>query len=272
MNHLFCSSWHLSGQNLKAYFEKFKSFKPAAVEGYPSTMYVLARYLLANGQTFPLRAAFTSSETLMPHHREAIEKAFECRLFDFYGMAERVVFATECDRHDAKHLNIDFGVIEVLDRDKKPAEPGQMGRITATTLHNFGMPLIRYQTSDVTALRAAPCACGRGFPLMENIATKDEDIVTTLDGRYISSSILNALTHHLTTIEEHQIIQEDVVHVKMMIVRRPDYSDDDNKFLLDGLKRILGEEMKVELAFVDQIPRTSAGKFRWVISKVPLSF
>jgi hypothetical protein len=34
----------------------------------------------------------------------------------------------------------------------------------------------------------------------------------------------------------------------------------------------LGQEMKIEICFVEAIPRTPAGKLRWVISKVPLQF
>ena len=272
MNQLFCSSWHLSAENLEAYFSKLERFRPLAIEGYPSTMSILAGYLVSRKKTFPLKAAFTSSETLMPSQREMIERAFACRLFDFYGMAERVAFSTECEEHDGKHLNLDFSVMEVLDKDGNPAAGGQIGRVVATGLHNLAMPLIRYQTSDVTALRGVPCKCGRGFPLMENITTKDEDIVSTRDGRYISSSILNALTHHLTSLTEHQVVQEDRDRVVMKIVRRPNYTQADEDFLLRELRRTLGEGMTVELEYVDAIPRTAAGKFRWVISKVPLEF
>ncbi len=208
----------------------------------------------------------------MPHQRTVIEKAFSCLLYDFYGMAERVVFATECEKHDAKHINMDFGIVETLSKDGLPADYGSIGRIVATGLHNYAMPLIRYETSDVTVLRKESCSCGRGFTLMENITTKDEDIVTTKDGRYLSSSILNAVTHNLTSILEHQIIQDDLDHLKFRIVRKPEFSDSDRDFLLESLSEIVGGGMKIEIEYVDSIPRTIAGKFRWVISKVPLQF
>lgn len=272
LNHLFCSSWHLSIGNMPKYLEKLANFAPKAIEGYPSTISILARYILSQKTTLPLQAVFTSSETLLPSQREVIEQAFACKLYDFYGMAERVAFATECEKHDGKHLNMDFSITEVLSADGTPAPFGQLGRIVATGFHNYAMPLIRYQTSDVTALREAPCTCGRGFMLMENVATKDEDIVSTKSGRYISPSILNALTHHLTSIAEHQVVQEDVESVRLRIVKKSNYTDADHEFLMKGLKDIFGNEMNVEIEYVDSIPRTKAGKFRWVISKVPLKF
>lgn len=272
MNHLFCSSFHLSPANMPLYLDKLAKFRPRALEGYPSTMSVLAAYLNHRQETFPVQAIFTSSETLLPSQRSAIEKAFACQVFDFYGMAERVVFATECEEHTGKHLNIDFGVVEIADGRQASVESGKLGRIVATGLHNYSMPLIRYETSDVTSLESNPCRCGRSMPLMSGVTTKDEDIVVTPDGRYISSSILNAVTHHLTNVAESQIVQEEKTRVVIRIVPRASYNDADTRFLLESLQEVLGSQVQISIDIVDAIERTANGKFRWVISKVPLEF
>jgi len=272
LNHLFFSSFHLSEENIEHYVDMLEQFAPVALEGYPSTAYIIARFLISRKKTIPLKAVFTSSETLLPHQRETIEKAFECRLFDFYGLAERVMFATECSTHEGHHLNMDFGITEVLDKNGKPVPCGQMGRIVATGLHNYAMPLIRYQTSDITSIRGERCSCGRSFPLMEDVTTKAEDIITTKDGRYISSSILTHPFKPMHSIAESQIIQEDREHIRIKIVTRSSYQDKDTSYLIEEMKKRVGGDMEVEIEFVDQIPRTKAGKFRWVISKVPLEF
>ena len=58
----------------------------------------------------------------------------------------------------------------------------------------------------------------------------------------------------------------------MKIVKRSNYTNKDTEFILKSLGEVFGEGISVELEFVDSIPRTKAGKFRWVISKVPLEF
>jgi phenylacetate-CoA ligase len=272
LGQMFFSSFHMSPDTLPHYFAQLEAFRPRGVEGYPSTLYVLASYLTSRGRTFPVKAAFTSSETLLPHQRETIERAFECPLFDFYGLAERVAFATECPAHDGYHVNGDFGIAEIVGEGGGPAEPGALGRLVGTSLHNYGMPFLRYQTSDVTAIRPTPCPCGRGFPLMHSVATKDEDVITTLDGRYVVSSVLTHPFKPLRSVEESQIVQEDRGHVTVKIVRRPSFSEDDARYILEELHKRLGAEMEIELEFVESIPRTKAGKLRWVISKVPLEF
>jgi phenylacetate-CoA ligase len=98
-NQLFFSSFHLTRKNLGYYFEELLRRNIQAIEGYPSALYILALYLLETGQTFSLKTVLTLSETLYAEQRTAIEAAFKCKIFDHYGMAERVVFASECSEH-----------------------------------------------------------------------------------------------------------------------------------------------------------------------------
>lgn len=271
-NQLFLSSFHLQKKNIPHYIDKLTSYKTIAIEGYPSTLYILAKYLLSNKTVLPLQAALTSAETLFPAQRGSIEAAFQCKVFDFYGMSERVVYASECESHEGHHLNLDYGITEILDSNNEPVPPGKVGRIVATGLWNYGMPLIRYMTSDTTALSSKKCSCGRVFPLMEDVTTKDEDIVTTTDGRLISSSVLTHPFKPMHNIEESQIIQEDLSNITIKIVKKETYSDEDSLQLKMALKERLGNDVNINLEFVEFIPRTKNGKFRWVISKVPLEF
>jgi phenylacetate-CoA ligase len=217
-----------------------------------------------------VEAVFTSSEALFPHQREIIEQAFECKVFDFYGLAERVAFATECTAHCGIHLNMDFGITEILNMDHEPVGHGEMGKIVATGLHNFAMPLIRYETNDVTVIQGQKCTCGRESPLIGDLTARAEDIITTRDGRYISFASLTLPIKLIGNVGESQIIQEDLEHIRVRIVKRPDYRESDTQDLLAEFRKRIGTDVKVEIEFVDSIPRSRTGKFRFVISKVPL--
>jgi phenylacetate-CoA ligase len=127
-NQLFLSSFHLTEKNLPAYFQKLADDGIQFLEGYPSTVFILATFLTERKETFPLKAVLTSSETLVDHQRQTIERAFACKVFDFYGMAERAVYATECDQHVGRHLNLDYGIAEFLGDDGAPVSPGQLGK------------------------------------------------------------------------------------------------------------------------------------------------
>ena len=209
-NQLFFSSFHMDEKNLPYYFDKLSKDNILFVEGYPSTLYILALYLLRKNERYPAKAVFTSSETLFSNQREAIEKAFQCKIFDYYGMAERAVFASECVEHSGHHLNVDYGITEFLDSDDNPVQSGNLGRIVATSLYNYAMPFIRYQTNDSCSLKTEQCLCGCNFPLMDDIATKNESIVTLPDGRLISPSVLTHPFKPMHNIIESQIIQKTI--------------------------------------------------------------
>jgi phenylacetate-CoA ligase len=271
-NQLFLSSFHLKKENLPFYVEKLMSAKVKALEAYPSTAYILALYLLGERQVLPLQAVFTSSETLFDYQREAIEKAFGCKVFDAYGMAERVIFAAECDRHIGHHLNSDYGITEFLDSEKQSAATGKMATIVGTSLHNYAMPFIRYEMTDACSLMAEPCNCGRGFPLMHSVTTKQESIVTLADGRLISPSVLTHPFKPMHNIAESQIIQERVDELIVKIVKRPAYTSSDEAMLISGFNDRLGPEVKIRISYVDEIPRTANAKFKWVVSRITPTF
>lgn len=271
-NQLWLSSFHMSEENLGHYVKKLRKFKPKVIEGYPSTVYILAKYLESREMSFPVTAVLTSSETLFQTQRETIERAFGCKVFDFYGLAERVIFATECDKHEGRHLNMDYGITEVLDDKGEPVREGQMGWLVGTSLHNYAMPFIRYKTNDISAILEKKCSCGRAFPLMEDVTTKAEDIVVTKDGRHISPSVLTHPFKPLHNIKISQIIQEDLDLIRIKIVKGPGYTAEDTKKLLAAFYDRVGRDMTVKVEFVKSIERTSSGKYKWVVSKVPLKF
>ena len=220
-----------------------------------------------------MKAVLSSSETLFDYQREAIEKAFQCKMFDFYGMAERAVFATECNYHSGHHLNMDYGITEFVDGDDLPVTPGTLGRIVATSLHNYAMPFIRYQTNDACSLKKErTCGCGRGFPLMDDVATKNESIISLPDGRLISPSVLTHPFKPMHNIKASQIIQEQIDELKVKIVKGEQYSRLDETMLLNAFRDRLGDAIMVNIQYVEKIAQEASGKFKWVVSKIPPAF
>jgi len=262
------SSFHLSDECLPHYVQEIRHRGLRFLEGYPSTLYIVARFLERRGDVLPMQAVFTSSETLLPIQRETIEAAFSCRMFDFFGHAERVAFATECERHDGKHIAEEFGLVEITDETGAPVRDGEPGYLVGTSLHNTAMPLFRYRTSDVTAILPEPCSCGRTLRRIRNVTTKAEDIVLTPDGRMISPSILTHPFKPLVQVLKSQIIQDRIDHITVKIVPSSEFSERDREHLVRELQTRLGAGISIDIELVNDIPRDRSGKFRWVISHV----
>lgn len=265
-NQLWCSSFHLSKRYIYAYINKIRAFRPVAMEGYPSTLSIMATLLDEVGETLPLRATLTSSETLYDNQKNIMRRIFKCPNFDFYGLAERVIFATECEAHCGKHLNMEYGITEVVDDQDQPLAHGEKGYLVGTSLWNYGMPFIRYKTSDISSIRTDVCYCGREMPLLDNVTTKAEDIIVTPDGRFISASVLTHPFKPLHHIRKSQIIQKERDLIQIKIVKRKGYTKKDSDLLLEEFCKRVGPGVQVELEFVEDIPIEKSGKFRWVIS------
>jgi phenylacetate-CoA ligase len=263
---LWLSAFHMKPQNLHHYFEKIRAFRPVAIEGYPSTVYELAKFIDETAGGYPVKAVFTSSEPLYPHQRELIEKCFQTRVFDFYGHAERTVFSTQCEAHHGQHVNFEYGILELLDDAGAPQNDGGVGTMVGTSLCNFGMPLIRYRIGDQTRFITQPCSCGRQMQRMECVESKSEDRIVRPDGTVISASVLTHPFKPITAIEKSQIIQHGARAIEIKIVRRKSYTTQDETRLLSEFRKRVGAEFNVEVAYVEDIPKTKNGKYRWVIN------
>ena len=262
------SSFHLSDENLSHYVREIERRRIRFLEGYPSTLFILAQYVVKSGIRLPLDAVFSSSETLHQVQRDTIQIAFGCTPFDFYGHAERTIFATECEYHDGKHLAEEYGYTEVVDGEGLPVRDGEFGYLTGTSLHNTAMPLIRYRTGDLSAIRREPCACGRTLMRIESVATKAEDIVVAPDGRMISPSILTHPFKPFPQITKSQLIQTRVDHLLVKIVASSDFTPTHQQLLTRELATRLGPGVEIEIKIVDAIRNEPSGKFRWIISQV----
>jgi phenylacetate-CoA ligase len=254
---LLCSSYHLAPQNLAHYIEALAKFSPDFVHGYPSSLYVLARHMIAHpAQEVRPRAVFTASETLLEFQRAAIEQAFGAKVFNWYGNSEMTCNIVQCAA-GSLHYRTDYGVLELLDD----------GTMVCTGLNNRAMPLIRYRVGDRATARDGACPCGCAFPLIERIEGRIEDYVRTPDGRYVGR--LDHLFKDVHHVREAQIVQEQLDQITLRVVRADDYSPQDERTILAEAQQRLGGAVQVRFEYVDAIERTAAGKFRFIISLLP---
>jgi len=265
-NHLF-SSYHLSPHNLKFYVKKLLEIQPHFIDSYPSSIYTLAAYMQENHISgIRPKAIITSSETLFDYQLKTVEEVFKCPVFDQYGCAEQVVFVSQCEK-GSYHIHPEFGIVEFLREDGTRAEPGEQARLICTGFTNKAMPLIRYDIGDTGVLSPDQnCPCGRNFPVIEHIVGRTDDTLIMRDGRRVGR--LDPVFKGLISIKETQIIQEDLDNVTLKIVPGNNYQPEEADIIVYELKKRLGSKTNITTEIVREIPRTSAGKFRAVISKV----
>ncbi|MFC1712121.1 phenylacetate--CoA ligase family protein [Candidatus Poribacteria bacterium] len=265
---LLCSSYHLSKDNLAYYARKLDEFQPDFIHGYPSSIYLVSRYLLEHGiNTIRPKCVVTASETIFDYQRQEIESAFGCRLLMWYGNTEMCANIVECP-DGGLHIKHEHSHVEFLDESNEPVKSGGEGRMVCTGFGNYAMPLLRYEIGDVAIPIHRECSCGRGGYLVERVVGREEDYVVTPDGRLVGR--LDHLFKDALNVVEAQLVQETTDKLLVRIVKRPGYSKEDEEAILSEAYNRLGNSIQIDLDYVDRIPRTSNGKLKFIISKIDL--
>jgi phenylacetate-CoA ligase len=157
---------------------------------------------------------------------------------------------------------------ETLLVEFQPAS-GNASRIIITDLLNFGMPLIRYQIEDMGIEMDGECACGRGLPRMNISGGRVTDFLITPDNRVISGAAMTI--YFIATvpgIAQAQIVQERKDFINLRLVKGREFSDHTLELLEQKVREFFGKAMQFEIDYVEEIPKTASGKYRFSICKL----
>ncbi len=271
---IILNACEMSAENLRLYTRKLESFQPAFIRGYPSAIYLLARFIEREGRPkLRPKAIITTSEQLYGYQKKLFSKVFGCQTYDNYTSWEMLVIATECPEHNGYHIAAENIIIEVVDDDGELLPAGNEGRILLTNLHNYAMPFIRYDIGDLGVLSDETCPCGRGLPLLASLNGRQCDILYTASGRVISGLAIPQEFLVPFGVEQFQIVQDSLENIVVRLVINKKYPPSHLEQLTVEVRKqyqpIFGKDVLISTQFVKRIPHTEEGKRRVVISNLP---
>jgi len=263
MKELTLSTFHLSVETAPYYIEIMRKYKVVAMIGYPSAIYIIAKVCLERNISFPLRCVLTTSETIDDQRKQIISRAFNCRVFDFYGNAERVCYIHTC-QHGSYHIIPEYGLTELL----PAASPNeQFHRIVATGFWNMAMPLIRYDIGDLVEVHTGACLCGRNFPMVKRIIGRDGNAIVTPSGKVLGASAIECiLARALYGMYDMPIVAGRVIQQAgdlVVLEYAPTSAFDNTHYekLMQVFRNQVPSDMRIELRKIDSLQRTPRGKF-----------
>lgn len=266
---VYFSAFHLRSDTAYMYVNALHKHKIEWMTGYAFSYFLLAEFILAQKLVPPpLKAVITTSEKLTPKMRNVMEQAYKCRVYEEYSTVENALFASECEC-GRLHISPDVAIVEILRPDGTCCDPGEVGEVVTTCLMRNYQVFIRYRLGDLAAWDANPCPCGRNMPVIKEVVGRIEDIIVGPDGRQMVR--FHGVFVDQPHVREGQIIQESLNLIRVRVVPTNEFGSDDVQDIINRMHQRLGNKVDVLVETVQRIPRSSAGKFRSVVSKLPPS-
>jgi phenylacetate-CoA ligase len=262
---IYFSAYHINEKNLNSYIEGLERIKLDYLTGYASANFVLAKLLLKRGYKLPysLKAIILSSEKLTEEMKAVISSVYGCRVIDSYGMVEACASFTENEYGELMD-NPDVGYTEFLDDSFLDVSSwGETGNIVCTGFLNYKQPLIRYKIGDKAKLATKQnLKCGRHFKKIEEIVGRNEDFITTNDGRIMVR--FHSLYLGLDKIKRGQLIQikKNVFVLNLEVTES--LNQKERELILNRAYSQLGH-VSLEIIESNEISVTNNGKFKTVI-------
>jgi phenylacetate-CoA ligase len=256
---IFYSGYHLCGETALLYAQSLKKSNIRWIHGYPSNVAVLASFLIENGIQIPMSWVSIGAENLYDNQKKQIEAAFGTRPLQHYGLTEGVANISE-QEDGILTVDEDFSCVEFL-----PDATGN-SRIVGTTLTNYAMPLLRYDTGDYAIIsQKVPAKSGR---IVDGMYGRSNEYVILPNGVKVGTAAISLILSRFTDIQRTQIVQSDMssIIVNIVLSGGADHFKDD--ILIRALRERLGGELKISIIHVSDLKKTNSGKYKLVISSL----
>ncbi len=264
------SAFDMSEEKIYEYVSIIRKYKPKHIFGYPSSIYLLAKFARQSNMKLSnigVKVIFCTAERLYDHQRELILDVFGAPVANGYGGRDAGFIAHECP-HGNMHITAESIIVEIVDHEGNPLPAGHSGEIVITHLDSHDFPFIRYKTGDVGALSEDTCSCGRGLPILKNIEGRTTDFIITPDGKIMHGLSLVYVLRELEGIKEFKIIQEKPDCFIINIVKDSVFKTENETLIKDGFKKRIGTDIKIIFNYLPEIKAENSGKFRYVVSNI----
>ena len=248
----------------------------------------LAEAGLSKQTGLSLKVGVFGAEPWSQQMRERIDDLLGIRSLDIYGLSEVIGPGVACEcvvAADGLHVNEDHFLVETLDPvTGEPVGDGVAGELAFTTLTKEAMPLLRYRTGDIAALRHGTCECGRTLVKMSKVTGRKDDMLVIRGVNVYPSEIERVILaepavapDYLLVIDERDGRRDLIACIEFRTHGSGDPAPPEDvarDVLEERLREALGLRVTVAIVPPGAVPRTEVGKAvrvrRWPDGEPPV--
>ena len=273
LNQLVLNAFEMSSVSMDDYADAIQAFGPKCIYGYASSIALLASHVRERGIRLnlpDLKVVCVTGEPLYAHQRAQIEEVFRAPVANEYGSRDIGFTAHETPRGQMLLMSESL-ILEVLDpASGQPVPAGEIGEAVLTGLCSTAQPFIRYRTGDMVRCTDDRCEQGRGLHVISEVVGRSTDFIVRSDGTIMHALAVIYVLRAIPGVLEFKFIQHSVSDVEILVVTDRHWTPAAAAAITSGTRERLGSDVRVTIREVDRIAAEQSGKYRYVVSHVPL--
>jgi phenylacetate-CoA ligase len=156
--------------SVDSHLEIIQRLKPTALVGVPTFLLKLGQFARSQGidpRSIGVKRMICIGEPVRDRSLaflrvgENLEAIWGSKVYSTYASSETITSFCECTAQQGGHLHPDLAIVEIVNDRGEALPGGESGEVVVTPLTIEGMPLLRFQTGDVSFLIDEACDCGR---------------------------------------------------------------------------------------------------------------
>jgi len=267
MNQILYASFKLNIDNVRYVYENMRKNKIESIDGFPTSIHLVAKYILKNKIKIDwnVKAVFPTAETLTENAKSDIERAFNTVVIDQYASSEGAPFIFS-NQNGVYNVGHETGFFEFIKIEENIYE------MLVTSYINYATPIVRYKIGDCVLINSSKTNLNSIEDDIEilKILGRNSDYLIGDDKNIITSvNLANVIKDLGDKIIQSQFNQKDNGHFEIRLVVSSEYlAQKDERTLINKLNHRLGEKSKYNFVYMDEIPKETSGKTRFIINEL----
>ena len=255
------NAMNMSKEESKKHLMYIKKKNFQYIYGYASSVFLLAKAALDNNidGTF-IKGCITTSEILTDYYRKIIKEAFNCDIIDNYGAADGGVNAFKVNESD---FNVGYNSLVRVGEKVNNLE--NCGILQVTDLYNYAMPFINYELGDSVIISNDNHNDYNG-QIISKVFGRVSDVIELSNGNVLTGPGFTIFFKDID-VEAYSIKQSGALELKIQIKENPNYKPENDKLIVQTMKKYAGSECKIVIQKVDKFDMPKSGKRKYFISQ-----
>jgi phenylacetate-CoA ligase len=237
-------------------------FKPKHVWAYVDSIYELARFAKKNNlYVYSPNSIAVTAGVLTKDAKDCIEEVFRTSVYNQYGSREVGDVAVENIYEEGMQI-FEWNNYFEFNEEKK---------VRVTNLHNYSMPIIRYDIGDTYVPMEGIFKNGIKTSKLKNINGRITGHFRLKNGVIVPAQFFIhfvGVVFNDGGIQKFQIIQNTYEHITIKYVSSKENLYNLKENVEKSIRKVMGRKLIVTWQKVKDIPRSKSGKYLYTISKV----